>query len=196
MENILIVVGILILIAGLAMKFTKRTQQQPAMQTEKREPSDNFDENKAKGDAFEKFVVLHFDTGYFTLKEWRSDKQVKGIYAVSNHFPDLEVEFMMRRKNITDRFAIECKYRSNYYKDGIILAKDFQLSNYKKYAAEIQIPVFIVLGLGGTADAPAEIFIVPLAEVKSTMLSKDFLVKYKRDKDRMFYWDTDNKLLK
>lgn len=37
---------------------------------------DDFDENKAKGDAFEKFVVKNFDRKYFTLQEWRSDKYV------------------------------------------------------------------------------------------------------------------------
>ena len=61
---------------------------------------DDFDENKAKGDAFEKFVVKNFDRKYFTLQEWRSDKYVDGIYAVSNHFPDLEVTFTFRKKNI------------------------------------------------------------------------------------------------
>lgn len=78
MENILIVFWVTI-VAGLAMKFTKREEQKRLVQTEKRKSSDDFDENKAKGDAFEKFVVLHFDTAYFTYftsKEWRSDKQI------------------------------------------------------------------------------------------------------------------------
>ena len=51
------------------------------------------DDNKVKGDNFEKFVVKKFDKKYFTIQEWRSDKYTDGIYAVSNHFPDLEVMF-------------------------------------------------------------------------------------------------------
>lgn len=193
MENALIVVGIILVVGGLVMKFTRKNPPSP---TEKRQSANNFDENKAKGDAFEKFVVLKFDTTYFSLKEWRSDKEVNGIYPTANHFPDLEVEFNLRKKNIRDRFAIECKYRSNYYKDGIELAKDFQLSQYKKYASDIGIPVFMVLGLGATADAPAEIFVISLSDVKSTRLNKDFLMKYKRESDRMFYWDAEKKMLK
>jgi hypothetical protein len=150
MENILIVVGIIIVVAGLAMKFSKKKEEKPFVQTEKRESKDNFDENKAKGDAFEKYVVLKFDTGYFIIKEWRSDKMVNGMYAVSNHFPDLEVEFNFHKKNIKETFAVECKYRSDYYKNGVEWAHDYQLDNYKKYAATIKVPVFIVMELAGS----------------------------------------------
>lgn len=193
MENVLIAVGIIMVVGGIVMKLSGKKPPSPIQQ---RQSANNFDENKAKGDAFEKFVVLHFDTAFFTLQEWRSDKEVNGIYPAANHFPDLEVEFNLRKKNISDRFAIECKYRSNYYKDGIELAKDFQLSQYKKYAAKIGIPVFMVVGLGATPDAPAEIFIVPLSDVTTTRLEKDFLMKYKRENAQKFFWDPEKKILK
>ena len=202
MEDIIIVVGITLVLVGFAMKFGKKDEgsYSKAKVVEEKSTSsakDNFDENKVKGDAFEKYVVLKFDTGYFIIKEWRSDKMVNGMYAVSNHFPDLEIEFNFRKKNIQDTFAVECKYRSDYYKNSVEWAQDYQLGNYKKYAAAIKVPVFIVIGVGGKPEDPAELFIVPLQEVKKTILTKDFLSSFKiEDKNNHFYWDVERKILR
>lgn len=196
MENILIVVGIILVLAGLVMKFGNKKEVSPPRAIEEKRTSssnDNYDENKAKGDAFEKYVVLKFDTGYFTIKEWRSDKMVNGIYAVSNHFPDLEVETKFNKET----FAVECKYRSGYYQNSIEWAQGYQLDNYQKYAAAIKIPVFIVIGVGGQPGHPAEIYIVPLEDAKSTVLTKDFLSPYKMEfAKKQFYWDTERKVLR
>jgi hypothetical protein len=157
---------------------------------------DDFDENKAKGDAFEKFVVKNFNQKYFTLQEWRSDKYVDGIYAVSNHFPDLEVIFDFKSKGINEAFAIECKWRKNYYKNGIEWAQNYQIKNYKEYADKLSIPVFVVIGVGGEPEKPEELFIVPLQEMKSNTITKSELANYKKDiSDTRFFWDYEkNKL--
>jgi len=157
---------------------------------------DDFDENKAKGDAFEKFVVKNFDQKYFTLQEWRSDKYVDGIYAVSNHFPDLEVIFNFKEKAIKEAFAIECKWRKNYFKNEIEWAKNYQIKNYKEYAKKLNIPVFVVIGVGGEPEKPNELFIVPLLNLKDNVISKSELEKYKKDiSDTRFFWDYEkNKL--
>jgi len=100
----------------------------------------NFDEeNRKKGNDFEKFVVQKFDRKYFALQEWRSDKYVNGIYAASNQLPDLEINF--RKGNINDSFAVECKWRKGYYDNSIKWAEYYQLSNYKNYAKRLQIQV-------------------------------------------------------
>jgi hypothetical protein len=157
---------------------------------------DDFDENKAKGDAFEKFVVKNFSRKYFTLQEWRSDKYVDGIYAVSNHFPDLEVIFNFKEKGVNEAFAIECKWRKNYYKNGIEWALNYQIKNYKEYADKLSIPVFVVIGVGGEPEKPEELFIVPLQEMKSNTITKSELANYKKDiSDTRFFWDYEkNKL--
>jgi hypothetical protein len=142
---------------------------------------DDFDENKAKGDAFEKFVVRNFSRKYFTLQEWRSDKYVDGIYAVSNHFPDLEIIFNFKEKDVNEAFAIECKWRKNYYKNGIEWAQNYQIKNYKEYAEKLNIPVFVVIGVGGEPEEPEELFIVPLQEMKSNTISKSELANYKKN---------------
>ncbi len=157
---------------------------------------DDYEENKAKGDAFEKFVVKNFDPKYFTLQEWRSDKYVDGIYAVSNHFPDLEVIFDFKSKGINEAFAIECKWRGYYYKNEIKWAENYQINNYKEYAEKLNIPVFVVIGVGGEPKMPEELYIVPLKEMKSNTITKSELANYKKDiSDTRFFWDYEkNKL--
>ncbi len=202
MENIFILIGSLLLFTGLTMKFLhnkvsqKYVKPDPISDVTTPAQNENFDESKAKGEHFEKFVVSKFDTGFFIINEWRSDKIVNGIYAISNHFPDLEIEFNYRTKEIKATFAVECKYRKNFYQNNIEWAAGYQLSNYKKYADKINIPVFIVIGVGGQAQNPAELFVIPLNEVNNTILSSDFLKKYQKNIERKFYWDTETKMLK
>lgn len=153
--------------------------------------------NKQKGNEFESFVVNHFEPKYFDLHEWRGDKYSNGRYASSNHYPDLEINFNFKSKNIQSKFAIECKYRSYFFNNGIKWAEDYQLENYKKYSAELGIPVFIVIGVGGEATAPAEVFIIPLSDINSTFVKKTFLNKYERNQpSENFYWDYENQMLK
>lgn len=223
MGYIIIVIGLVLVVWGIVI--VRKTQKRETIVTnnvqsakeetkyiveEKREPikvnakptvnektqQDDFDENKAKGDAFEKFVVKNFDQKYFTLQEWRSDKYVDGIYAVSNHFPDLEVVFNFKTKGVNEAFAIECKWRGYYYKNEIKWAENYQINNYKEYAAKLNIPVFVVIGIGGKPEKPNELFIVPLPNMKDNVISKTELENYKKDiSDTRFFWDYEkNKL--
>lgn len=155
--------------------------------------SDNYEENKLKGDSFEKYVVQRFNQKFFSIMEWRSDKYVNGVYAVSNHFPDLEVLF--KAGNIKDSFAIECKWRKSFFNNEIEWARDYQIKNYKKYAREVAVPVFIVIGIGGEPDNPDEIFIVPLDSVKNNVFTKSQLLQFKTYR-KSFYWDEKEKALK
>jgi hypothetical protein len=148
---------------------------------------DNYEENKAKGDAFEAYVVKHFRKKYFTLQEWRGDKYVDGTYAISNHFPDLEVSFNF--KDVNDHFAIECKWRGYFYNESITWAKDYQIGNYQKYAAKTKLPVYVVIGVAGEPSSPEEIYVVPLNKIKDATLTREELKPYLKEGDDHFYWD-------
>ena len=137
------------------------------------------DKQKEKGDLFESFVVTKFDKKYFTLKEWAGDKYVNGIYAETTIQPDLKYSFKLREIEI--EFAIECKYRSNYFKNGVEWAKKSQLNNYRKFAEQNKIHVFVAIGVGGTAKQPSELFIIPLKNIQYTFLNREFLEKYKKN---------------
>ncbi len=203
MPYLLITAGIILLIVGLLMlRRGGRIKEQeviisPAEQLEtKQQATDSYLENKAKGDAFEAFVVKSFDTTYFTINEWRGDKYVDGKYATSNHFPDLEITFTLEFKKVKDTFAIECKWRKSFYNNAITWAEDYQVKNYKEYAAKLNIPVFVVIGIGGEPSKPHEVYIVPLEKIKTTELTEDFLQPYQREfASNNFYWKWEGKKL-
>lgn len=147
------------------------------------------------GALFEKFISQKFDMQSFQLIEWRSDKFHNGVYAKSNHLPDMEWEIVhpLARKG---RFAIECKYRSGYFNGGIELAKDYQFKNYKEYERKARVPVFIVLGVGGRPDSPDELFVIPLKNLNSNFINTWNLKQYaKRKVDGTFFYNSDRKEL-
>ena len=152
-----------------------------------------FDENKRKGDAFEKFVVKLFDPKFFNVMEWRGDKYVDGRYAVSSHFPDLEIEFFFKKRDVTERFAVECKWRNDYFKGGVQWAESYNIRNYQEFAREVKIPVFVVIGIGGSPGQPADVYVLPLKKATTPFLSTTELAPFKRrDPKAEFFYDYEN----
>lgn len=140
---------------------------------------------KNDGLAFEEYIVKLFDKNYFTLLHWRGDKFIDGHYPLSNMDPDLDFRYKDTAR--LESFAIECKWRKDFFNNTIEIAKDRQLSNYRNYQAAKNYPVFIVLGIGGTGMHPKDVFIIPLSEIKSTILKREQLSKYYRYKKGNFF---------
>lgn len=147
-----------------------------------------FTEEKLKQDnglAFEQYIVKNFDKAYFTLLHWRGDKYIDGHYPLSNLEPDLD--FMYQDTARKESFAIECKWRRGFTNNAITLAEERQLTNYRNYQAEKNYPVFIVLGVGGTGSQPEDVYIIPLNEITSPVITKERLGKYYRYKKGKFF---------
>jgi len=140
---------------------------------------------KNSGLAFEEYVVKNFDRNYFKLLHWRGDKYVDGHYPLSNMDPDLD--YVYQDSSRRESFAIECKWRQDFINNSIKLGDERQLINYRNYEIEKQYPVFIVLGVGGTGSAPSEIFIIPLSEISSSVITKVWATKYKRKRTGQFF---------
>jgi LPXTG-motif cell wall-anchored protein len=138
-----------------------------------------------KGRAFENYVVSRFNKEYFELKEWRSDKYHEGVYATSSQLPDLEYHF--RTKSQFAKFAVECKWRAEFFKGRIEWAKGYQLSNYRDYERKRNIDVFVIIGLGGTPENPQSVYVVPLREIRSNVLTEHQLKQYYRYKQGNFF---------
>lgn len=147
-----------------------------------------------KGNEFEKFVVSKFDRKFYKLIDWRSDKFHEGHYAENSMLPDMV--WMLKSRNSQARFAVECKYRSYFINDAVEIARDYQLDNYRKFSQSAQIPVFIVLGIGGSADDPRELFVIPLERVEQSLCKKADLLSFrKRNIDKGFFYHAETKLL-
>ncbi len=135
--------------------------------------------SRQKGLAFEKYVTTLLPRQHgFQLVHWRGDKYNKGVYALSSQWPDLEYQYS--RENHKYEFAIECKWRSTYYRGQIQLCDDHQLKNYQKFSEDKQIPVYIALGVGGSPDNPAELYIIPLDALSSNIIYRYELSRFKR----------------
>ena len=153
--------------------------------------------HKEKGDAFENYVLNLFDltSGRFRLIDWRSDKMTaNGHYALSNHHPDIVLELKDSRGY--HRFAIECKWRSGLQHGKIEWAKEYQIRNYKEYQDRQNMPVFVVIGLGGSPAAPERLSVVELDEAaKYTTLFHSLLKKYDKYPTSSFFYDPNQRKL-
>lgn len=118
-----------------------------------------------KGRQFEDYVVDFFDLPHnkkLTLKEWRGDKTMPGVYPESNSDPDLVFEYDGHA------FAIECKWRSHIPKDieKELLPSDRQVF-FQQYAKEHKMPVHLLLGIGGLPTDPDSLILASLLETMS-----------------------------
>ncbi len=113
-----------------------------------------------KGREFEDHVLELLgvaDNDKLTLKEWRGDKSLPGIYPEGNSNPDLVLEYDGRP------FAIECKWRSHMPED---LSKELlppaRAALFERYAKERRMPVFLLLGIGGLPSDPDLLYLSQL----------------------------------
>ena len=149
---------------------------------------------KDNGMRFEKYILHKFNLNFCKVKEWRGDKFTDGIYAESTKYPDIEIEFSLR--DTKKLFAVECKWRRRYSKNGIQCARKEQLYNYKHYSEENRMPVFVVIGVGRYPDNPEDVFVIPLDDLIEPFLTLDFLAKYRRlDKNKYFFFDLEKSVL-
>ena len=151
-------------------------------------------ESEQKGNDFEKFVIDLFDGKYFQLLEWRSDKIHNGIYPLASLNPDLEYRFTSSYDTMD--FAVECKWRQEFKNDQLQWAKDSQLLNYRRFEHTERIPVFVIIGVGGSPSNPEEVYIVPLDRIQSTFLTRWQLKAFKRySPNKRFYLSMHNGML-
>lgn len=118
-----------------------------------------------KGREFEDYVVDFFDLPHnkkLTLKDWRGDKTLPGIYPENNSAPDLVFSYDGHP------FAIECKWRSYMPKD---IEKELLPSTrqcfFQQYTKENSLPVYLFLGIGGLPTDPDKLYLAPVTECLS-----------------------------
>lgn len=141
-----------------------------AVENEKKEikTETSTDTNKAKGDAFEDFVVnLLADWRLKLLDRTQDHKSSAGVVAESSKNPDLHIE-QKRGKSEID-YYIECKYRSRWDK-GAVNFEEWQINRYRKFQRDSHRKVVVALGVGGTPSAPATLRLVPLDSITNNSI--------------------------
>ena len=133
-------------------------------------------EELLKGREFEEFVLSMFDVkkeGPLFLQEWQGDKSLGLLQPENNSNPD----FVFRYDG--KEFAIECKWREELSCD---LTKDLfpmiRLENYKKFSEARNIPVTVILGVGGEPCNPELLYRIPLESISSITSGSQSIVDY------------------
>jgi len=120
-----------------------------------------------KGREFEDHVLELLDIAHnakLTLKEWRGDKSLPGVYPESNSAPDFVFEYDGKP------FAVECKWRSHPPKD---IEKELlpteRMASFQQFSTDRHMPVYLLLGIGGLPNDPDNLYF--------TRLEKEFSVE-------------------
>jgi hypothetical protein len=111
-------------------------------------PKINAQENSFEtGQLFEKYIIQLFNQRFFTVQKWRKSELYPPGQMPSGHSgPDLEMILFGLRSN---RFAVECKWRTQFYDDKLQWAEPHQLIRYQRFRESRRIPFFVAIGVGG-----------------------------------------------
>jgi hypothetical protein len=147
------------------------------------------EENFKKGVAFERKIIGLFNLQTFAIHDWTRDiwRKHGDIKVESDSNPDL----VIRHKPSNEKFAIECKFRSEIYQNAIRFDYRNKIDNYIKYSQDSNIPVFVVIGIGKDILNIDRMFCIPLEEATLTNIKADVYERFERKPDLNFRWMYD-----
>lgn len=133
--------------------------------------------------AFEEFVMTLFDPLYFRCHRAQSHTVLAGNTSEGAMPADLEFEFSHR--DTYARFFVKCLYFTSTAKGDVRLfhATGGSLAVFGK-----DIPLYFILGFGGTPDDPKELFLLPAEAARRGVVSKESLSPY--SKSGMFFYNS------
>lgn len=140
------------------------------------------------GRLFEEYVTKLFNEQNFKLKDWRKAERFEHN-ALPKNYSDPDLQMVFGRGQF--KFAVECKWRRGF-KDGMFMwgKKSKSLEAYKRYSKENNIPVFIVIGIGGESSRPEKMYVTPLESIHSTNdIYETDLMPFKRKPTHKFYYN-------
>lgn len=120
-------------------------------------------DSKSKGNEFEIYCAEKFKDCNFEIVDWRRDNYNKerGIKVLSSSWPDL----LIRERVTKKRFAVECKYRKHLKGKSSVIARDYNIKNYKNFEKNKHIKTYILLGVGGFSNNPECIYLIPVSQL-------------------------------
>jgi len=138
-----------------------------------------------KGKRFEKYILNKFDPKYFTVVEQTHSFQTNtDRFVESGNNPD----YVLRYNPSKDVFAVECKYRSHLTNKMLECCKPHQLDRYREFAKKRNIPVYLVVGLGGDDELPDDLFVIPLEQMKYPSLYPSVYSQFSKNPNNNFFW--------
>ena len=126
-----------------------------------------------KGEDFESYVRNHLfpKDKYILLQRTHNYIENKDDFVDNTKEPDFKFKSV---SGIT--FFLEAKYRSNYFNGAIEWCKPYQLKRYREI--DQHTPVYVVIGIESQPNNPAQLFFIPMKDIKYTKLFRSFLKPY------------------
>ena len=153
-------------------------------------PAGNFPEITDRGLEFEKFVQSRFNPAQYRLL----DKRSAGLYPLTNKDPQLVYQVQHHHRC----FAVECRFRERDYRNKFTWAEQIQLEQYQRFQQRTQIPLFIVIGIGGLPSKPTNVYVIPFNQIcnTTTLELSQFKDHERSNADRGFFFDSVSRGLK
>jgi hypothetical protein len=128
-----------------------------------------------KGDEFERYIRANlFPAVSYVLLHKNHDFYTSQDFDIET---SKEPDFRFKSQASGTEFFVEAKYRSQFFRGKLEWCKTYQLRRYQ--AINKGTPIFIVIGVGKNPLAPEQVYLIPMKEIKYTVLFHSFLRKYK-----------------
>lgn len=139
-----------------------------------------------KGYRFENYAVSLFPKNVWAIIDKTRDfSRILKRPVESDSNPD----FSFRHIQTGKTFAVECKYRSYFYKGGIDWDKR-KGENYRAYGKKHNLPVFVIIGVGKGPKNPERLFFCPLEVFNNNssyqIVTEQKLLQFERSPARQF----------
>lgn len=143
----------------------KNEKKIPVLTTSKikRKGNVNKEASFRKGEEFENYVRNNL----FTKDKYGLIERTHSYESNKNDFIEstLKADFKFRHNLTGKEFYVEAKWRQNLYYEHLEFSYPDQLKRYKTYSK--QVPFYVVIGLGGTANNPDKIFMENIDQLYS-----------------------------
>lgn len=143
-----------------------------------------------KGARFEHAVETLFSPALFVIRDKTRDlSKFLNRIVESDTYPD----FLFRSQRTQKEFAVECKWRKHWVIDAQGTSGMWwnrkQDERYRAYEQRMNVPVFVVFGIGGTPGKPENIYFVRLAELHGRVfIPQQIIMTGQRPADFIHAW--------
>lgn len=133
-----------------------------------------------KNFSFEKYIVKKFNKEQFNCFYWRGDAHTDELLPMMNAYPNMEFDFSDELGTVS--IALICRWNGQFANNEIEWSTHDLINRYKEYERETKRTVFVIFGIGGTPEAPEELFMAPLSKIPrhAEKISREFLILYKK----------------
>jgi hypothetical protein len=147
----------------------------------------NVEANRMEQQAFQRFVVSLFDPLYFSL--------ITSSHANSHQYKGVDLEFQFRKNDVRAFVALKCLYLRERMNGSIRLLPQqaiLHLQQIEQASGETEF--YLIVGIGGKPEDPAETYLLPVHELTTENISYSQLQQYK--KHGMFFYSAKESQLK